>query len=124
MKSQGRALYPFVPSGPSLATALEFFAAIGFQVQWQQEGLAGLRFGAAYFILQEIDVPEWQKNQMITVEIDDLELYWSEISEQKLPERFSGVRLRPPTDFAWGREIHIVDPAGVCWHVRQAASRP
>jgi hypothetical protein len=30
------------------------------------------------------------------------------------------VRTKRPTDFPWGREVHIIDPAGVCWHVRQA----
>ena len=120
MKSQGKGLYPFVPSGASFATAIAFFNELGFATTWQQQGLAGLRFGAAYFMLQDIDVPEWQKNQMIVIEVDDLDLYWSEIAAKDLPGRYAGVKLRPPTDFAWGREIHIIDPGGVCWHVRQA----
>jgi hypothetical protein len=57
---------------------------------------------------------------MIAFEVDDLDLYWSEIEAKDLPGRFAGVQVKPPTDFAWGREIHIVDPGGVCWHVRQA----
>jgi hypothetical protein len=121
MRSQGKGLYPFVPSGPGFATSVAFFNELGFSTAWQQQDLAGLRFGAAYFLLQDIDVPEWQKNQMITIEVDDLDLYWSEIEAKDLPGRFAGVRLRPPTDFAWGREVHIIDPGGVCWHVRQAA---
>jgi hypothetical protein len=122
MRARATTLYPFVPSGASFATALAFLAELGFQTQWQHEGLAGLRFGGAYFLLQDIDVPEWQKNQMITFEVDDLESYWSEIEAKDLAARFAGVRLRPPTDFPWGREIHIIDPGGVCWHVRQAAA--
>ena len=124
MKPQATTLYPFVPSGPSFPTALDFFAELGFAAQWRDGGLAGLRFGGAYFMLQEIDVPEWQKNQMITFEVDDLDAYWSEIEAKDLPRRFSGVHLRPPTDFPWGREIHIIDPGGVCWHVRQAVRKP
>jgi predicted enzyme related to lactoylglutathione lyase len=123
MKAQATTLYPFVPSGPDFEVAVAFFAELGFAKQWQHEGLAGLRFGGAYFMLQKIDVPEWQKNQMITYEVDDLEAYWLGIDAKGLPARFPGVRTRPPTDFPWGREIHIIDPAGVCWHVRQA-SRP
>src|SRR5262245_52001237 len=73
MKSQATALYPFVPSGPDFTMSVDFFAELGFRTLWQHDGLAGLRFGGAYFILQEIDVPEWQKNQMITFEVDDLE---------------------------------------------------
>ena len=55
------------------------------------------------------------------IEVDDLDGYWSEIAPKDLPARFPGVRLRPPTDFPWGREVHIIDPGGVCWHVRQAS---
>jgi len=51
MKARAAALYPFVRSGPRFATSLAFFEAIGVEITWQQEGLAGLRFGGAYFLL-------------------------------------------------------------------------
>jgi hypothetical protein len=123
MKAQGTALYPFVPSGPNFEVGLDFFGELGFAKLWRADGLAGLRFGGAYFILQNIDVPEWQKNQMITFEVDDLDVYWAEIEAKGLSSRFPRVKLRPPTDFAWGREVHIIDPAGVCWHVRQSSGK-
>lgn len=123
MKAQALALYPFVPSGPQFRTALAFLAELGFEMQWEHDGYAGLRSGGAYFILQEIDVPQWQSNQMIVIEVDDLEGYWSELEAKDLPVRFAGARLRPPTDFPWGREVHIVDPGGVCWHIRQTAAK-
>jgi hypothetical protein len=119
MKAQATALYPFVPSGPDFALALKFFAALGFETTWHDGGMAGLRFGGAYFMLQDIDSPEWQKNQQVTFEVDDLDAYWSELEPKDLATSFPGVRVRPPTDFPWGREIHIADPGGVCWHVRQ-----
>jgi uncharacterized glyoxalase superfamily protein PhnB len=122
MKARASALIPFVPSGPSFDAALAFFGALGFETVWKQQGLAGLRFAEAYFMLQDIHVPVWQENQMLVVEVDDLEAYWQEIAAQDLPSRFAGVRTRPPTDFPWGREVHVVDPAGVCWHFRQSAS--
>jgi hypothetical protein len=121
MKTRATRLYPFVPSGPHFARSLEFFAALGFDKLWQDDGLAGLRFGGAYFLLQDIDVPQWQKNQMIIFEVTDLDVYWSELEAKDLASSFPGVNLRPPTEFPWGREIHIIDPGGVCWHVRQAA---
>ena len=120
MKTLATKLYPFVPSGSQFERSLDFFAALGFEKLWQHDGLAGLRFGGAYFMLQNIDVPEWQKNQMITFEVTDLDGYWAEIELKNLPSQFPGVKTRPPTDFPWGREVHIIDPGGVCWHVRQA----
>ena len=122
MKTQATTLYPFVPSGPHFARAIEFFAALGFEKQWEGGGLAGLRFGGAYFLLQDIDVPEWQKNQMVVFEVKDLDAYWSELKDKGLEGSFPGVKLRPPKAFAWGREMHITDPGGVCWHVRQSGA--
>jgi catechol 2,3-dioxygenase-like lactoylglutathione lyase family enzyme len=118
MKTLATRLYPFVPSDPHFARSLDFFAALGFETVWQHNGLAGLRCGGAYFILQDIDVAEWQKNQMITFEVEDLDAYWSELETGHIVDSFPGVKLRPPTQFPWGREIHIMDPGGVCWHVR------
>jgi hypothetical protein len=120
MKTQATTLYPFVPSGGHFARSIEFFAALGFETQWQAGGLAGLRFGGAYFLLQDIDVPEWQRNQMITFEVNDLDAYWAELQAKDLETVFPAVKFRPPTEFPWGREIHIIDLAGVCWHVRQS----
>src|SRR3954466_5255377 len=117
MKALATTLYPFVPSGPSFTRSLEFFLALGFEKQWEAGGLAGLRFCGAYFLLQDIDVPEWQKNQMITFEVTDLDVYWSALESKDLASTFPGVTLRPPTRFPWGREVHIIDPGGVCWHV-------
>lgn len=120
MKTTATTLYPFMPSGPQFQRSLDFFVAIGFDKVWQQEGLAGLRFGGAYFMLQAIDVPERQSNQMITFEVVDLDDYWAELEPLDLSSKFPGVRFKPPTQFPWGREIHFIDPGGVCWHVRQA----
>jgi uncharacterized glyoxalase superfamily protein PhnB len=122
MKTQATTLYPFIPSGPDFERMIDFFHALGFEAQWRQEGYAGLRFGGAYFILQDIHVPEWQSNQMIVVEVNDLDGYWTHLEALNLATRFAGVRLRPPTEFSWGRELHLTDPAGVCWHFRQASS--
>ncbi len=47
MKTQATRLYPFVPSGPNFAVSLDFFTALGFEQQWESNGLAGLRFGGA-----------------------------------------------------------------------------
>ena len=123
MKSQATLLYPLVPSGPQFGRSLEFFAALGFEKEWQHDGLAGLHFGGAYFLLQDIDVPQWQQNQQITFEVADLDVYWEELQAKDLTHSFPGAKLRPPTQYPWAREIHVIDPGGVCWHVRQSGGR-
>lgn len=122
MKARATALIPFVPSGPDFERALAFFADLGFAQVWRHGDLAGLRCGGAYFMLQSINVPVWQENQMHVVEVDDLDVYWSEIDALDLPAKYPGVRTKPPTDYPWGREVHIIDPGGVCWHFRRSTS--
>lgn len=121
MKARATRLVPFVPSGPDFKIAMAFFADLGFETAWQHDGLAGLRFGGAYFMLQDINVPTWQENQMYVVEVDDLDVYWAELDALELPSKYAGVRAKPPTDYPWGREIHLIDPGGVCWHFRKGA---
>ena len=118
MKATATALYPFVPSGPDFKRSIEFFHRIGFSTVWEHDGLAGLRYGNAYFMLQNIDVPEWQSYQMIIFEVDDLDAYWTELSALDLENQFKDVRIKAPVHYPWGREIHLIDPGGVCWHVR------
>lgn len=112
-------LFPFVPSGRDFERAIAFFGELGFAVAWRAGDMAGLRFDAAYFILQQIDIPVWQENQMLTIEVDQLDAYWRHLASKELEQRFPGVRIKAPEDYPWGREVHIIDPAGVCWHVRQ-----
>ena len=59
--------------------------------------------GGAYFILQKIDVPEWQNNQMSTFEVDNVDVYWSEIQGKGLPLRFGSYDAPAGPDDVAGR---------------------
>ncbi|MFO0934980.1 MAG: hypothetical protein U0798_00510 [Gemmataceae bacterium] len=113
-------LYPFVPSGPHFARSIDFFCSLGFTIDWQNDDLASLRFGGARFLLQKYQNRELQENLMIVYEVNDLDAYSARLQSLKLTERFPEVRVNEPKQFPWGRELHIIDLAGVCWHVRQS----
>jgi hypothetical protein len=109
-------LLPFVPSGKDFEKSRALFEELGFQELWSAGGYCGLQRGAARFILQDFDDEAFASNLMMKVEVDDLDLWWEETRAKDLPARFPGVRVKPPTDFPWGREAHLIDLAGVCWH--------
>ena len=110
-------LKPFVPSGADFAKAKDFFRDLGFQVKWEAEGLAELELGNAAFLLQDLHNPEMQDNFMLFVSVDDLDAWWQHIRRSGVLDRYNHVRAKEPTDYPWGqREIHLIDPAGVCWH--------
>lgn len=110
-------LKPFIPSGPSFAAAKAFFRDLGFAVNWEVDGLAELQLGGATFLLQDFHNQEMQSNLMMFVSVESLDEWWRRILASGVVGRYPGVRAKEPTVYPWGqREVHLIDPAGVCWH--------
>ncbi len=105
----------FVPSGKDFQMSRQLFLELGFKIVWENEDLVGFENNNCRFILQNYDVREFAENLMMRVTVDNLDEFWREIGEKNLPEKF-GVKLKEPTDFPWGREVNMIDIAGVCWH--------
>jgi uncharacterized glyoxalase superfamily protein PhnB len=112
-----RELKPFIPSGPDYARARQFFLDLGFAVDWENDGMAQLRLGGAVFLLQNYHNREMQENLMMFASVADLDEWWRRIQASGVLEKYEGVRANEPKDMPWGqREVHLTDPAGVCWH--------
>lgn len=110
-------LRPFIPSGPDFTASKTFFGNLGFVVNWESGGYAELQLGAAVFILQDLHNEEMQKNLMMLVRVEDLDAWWRHILASGVLQRYRGVKAKEPTVHPWGqREVHLIDPAGVCWH--------
>jgi len=112
-------MLPFIPSGKDYDSSRTFFAGLGFEEVWENDGYAGFRNGGAEFILQRFDDAHFASNLMVRLNVEDLEDWWEAVSQKGLEQTFSGVRVKPPTDYPWGREVHLIDLAGVCWHIGQ-----
>jgi uncharacterized glyoxalase superfamily protein PhnB len=111
------ALKPFIPSGPDFVAAKAFFRDLGFAVNWEAEGIAEFQLGGATFLLQDFHNQEMQSNLMMFVSVENLDDWWRSIVASGVLSRYPGVRAKEPADYPWGqREVHLVDPAGVCWH--------
>jgi len=106
---------PFVPSGSNFEGSLAFFQAIGFELRFNQHGYAGFQKDGCKFILQDYNVKEFAENFMLSVRIDDVARFREEVLEKKLPEKF-GIRIGGITQQPYGKEVNIIDLAGVCWH--------
>lgn len=108
---------PFVPSGKDYELSRRLFADLGFEELWESGGYAGFENGDARFILQDFADPAFAANLMIKMVVTDLDRWWEAVSRMGLDRTYPGFRIKPPADFPWGREIHFIDLAGVCWHV-------
>ncbi len=59
---------------------------------------------------------------MISVKVSSADEFCKEVTDKKLPERF-GIRLGNPTNEPYGREVNLIDMAGVCWHFVEQSPR-
>jgi hypothetical protein len=111
-------LEPFIPSGPDYAKAKELFADLGFMQTWDAGDYTGFENNGCRFILQKLDKRDFADNLMMSVGIENAEDFLAmlrkEISE-KYQIRFTEIIQQP-----YGKEVNLIDLAGVCWHFVQS----
>ena len=111
-------LQPFVPSGDNFENSKQFFVELGFNIAWDSDGYVGFERDGCKFILQNFSNREFAENFMVTVGVDNVDEFRKQVMEKKLPEKF-GTRIGEASDMPYGREVNIIDMAGVCWHFVQ-----
>ncbi|RAP73794.1 glyoxalase [Paenibacillus montanisoli] len=110
-------LRPFVPSGADYELAKAFFKDIGCETVYSDNGISILRLSELEFFLQNYNDQHFQNNYMLEVTVEDLDGWWTHIQSILESGKYPTVRAKEPTQYPWGRrEIHLIDPAGVCWH--------
>ena len=110
-----QSLEPFVPSGSNFEGSKQLFQELGFKINWDAGGYIGFERDGCKFILQQYDNKEFAENFMISVKIDNADEFWKFVIENQLPEKF-GIKVGQPTQQPYGKEVNIIDIAGVCWH--------
>jgi len=98
-----------------------FYEALGFDKVVDGEVAIFDTAEQGGIILQRYYNTEWAENLMLSLRVDDLDAWWAHIDSLDLPGNFG---VRPPArpkEYPWGlREVHVIDPAGVLWHIVQA----
>ena len=108
-------LEPFVPSGADFEGSKKLFQELGFKINWDEGGYVDFERDGCKFILQKFENKEFAQNFMVSVRIDSAEEFWKFVIEKQFPEKF-GIRVSPPAQQPYGKEVNIIDIAGVCWH--------
>jgi hypothetical protein len=108
-------IQPFIPSGSNFQASKELFLELGFKIVSESESYISFENDGGGFILQKFDNKDFAENFMMRATVNNLDEFWQKICEKDLPEKF-GVKLTEPTNFPWGREVNMIDIAGVCWH--------
>ena len=108
-------LEPFIPSGNNFDAAKNLFVELGFKINWDAGDYIGFEQDGCKFILQKYDNKAFAENLMINVKVDDVQAFRNNLMEKKLPEKFD-IRIGEITNQPYGKEVNLIDIAGVCWH--------
>ena len=108
-------LEPFIPSGSNFETSKQLFLSLDFKITWDAGDYVGFDRDGCKFILQKYDNPDFAENLMVSVKVTDAAEFWKFVVEKKLPEKF-GIRIAEPPQQSYGKEVNLIDIAGVCWH--------
>ena len=100
---------PMIPTGGSLAEALEFYTQqMGFRIDWQSDGGAGSSRDGVSFNLVENSNREWADNASFSIGVTGLDALYEEY-------RNIAAKVGPLEVKFWGRrEFHMIVPSGVC----------
>jgi Glyoxalase/Bleomycin resistance protein/Dioxygenase superfamily len=100
---------PMIPTGGTLADALEFYTEqMGFSISWQAGSGAGIVRDSIAFNLVENSNRVWADNASFSIGVSDLDGLYEEY-------RRIAAHVGPLETKAWGRrEFHMIVPSGVC----------
>ena len=112
-------LRPFVPSGADYLLAVQFYTDLGFEKIFSSDELTIFRVDETEFHLQNVHNAEMQNNYMLELCVQNLDEWWQHIQSTGIVGKYS-IRTKPPQIQPYGkRAIHLIDPAGVLWHITE-----
>jgi uncharacterized glyoxalase superfamily protein PhnB len=114
-------LKTFVPAR-DLELSRRFYLDLGFHENWGNDQVCEMEIGAYRFLLQKFYVKEHAGNFMMSLMVQNADVWWEHIKSTGLIEKYNLKMAKPPELQPWGlRVLYLADPTGVLWHI---ADRP
>ena len=106
----------FLPS-KDFEVSKKFYVDMGFDVQWQSDDLVIYGTKERNFFLQKYYNEDWANNLMMQMHVDDLDALYAIV--EPLITKYEGTKIKPIFTADYGRTFHLIDPAGVLWHMTE-----
>jgi catechol 2,3-dioxygenase-like lactoylglutathione lyase family enzyme len=110
-------LKAFVPTkDPELSR--QFYTDLGFTINFSSPEISELQLGSFRFLLQTFYVAEHAGNFMMSLAVENADLWWEHIQRVGFAKKYPGIMCKPPEVQPWGvRVLYLSDPSGVLWHI-------
>lgn len=116
--NQATDIKAFVPAREFELSA-QFYGALGFTMDFQNEQLMQFSCGDCRFLLQNFYNQELAENLMMQLIVPSCDEWWQHIETLDLPQ-FNGARAKAPEMQPWGQKVlYLWDPTGVLWHIAE-----
>lgn len=115
MEHKGLSIRPFI-GAKDYNISRSFYRDLGFEEIVLSHNMCYFKSAQLGFYLQDAYLQDWIDNTMVFMEVDDLELFYSQLIALDLPSKYEGVKVIPIRDMDWGSECFVHDPSGVLWH--------
>jgi len=110
-------LRPFLPS-KDYEKSTKFYVDLGFKLNWSNSDVCEFQVGNFRFLLQKFYVKAWAENFMMSLMVEDADVWWTAIQSSGVLEKYEGVSGQPPKVQPWDlRVLYLTDPSGVLWHI-------
>lgn len=112
-------LKAFVPAR-DYDLARQFYLDLGFTQNWSSAELTEFQIGSYRFFLQPFYVEEHAGNFVMSLSVEDADVWWAHIERIGLAQKYPGIIAKPPEMQPWGiRVLYLSDPSGVLWHISE-----
>lgn len=113
---QFQSIEPFVPSGPDFEKSKNLFLELGFKINWDQGNFVGFQADECRFVLQKYDQPGFVQHFMLGLKVSNIAELRESMLAKQLPQRY-GIRISEISQQPYGKEVTMIDVAGVLWHL-------
>lgn len=110
----------FIPS-KDYSVSKQFYLDLGFNLEWEGKDLIIFGSKTHNFFLQDFYVEEWANNCMMQLHVDDLETLYKKA--EPLIQKYDNTKIKPIFTADYGRTFHLIDPAGVLWHMTEVTKK-
>jgi hypothetical protein len=115
MDQQTKSIRPFI-GAKDFRLSRSFYRDLGFEERILSPAMSLFKTEQIGFYLQDAYIPDWINNSMIFLEVEDVDLYWTELLALELTSKYKAAKLTPVRKYDWGKECFLHDPSGVLWH--------
>ena len=112
-------LKTFVPS-KNYEDSLTYYQALGWKLNWKQDGLSEMELGGRKFFLQNYYHKGWANNFMMYIDVNSAQEWYDHIVKVLNAHKFKYARVKPPKQESYALVTYAWDPSGVLLHFAQS----